>query len=62
MVVRDRAAAADPSLSRFSDTANLLTIVQTCHFQQRCVIDFFGEALRAHIGNQISYPSLIPIV
>ena len=49
------------SLKRFGDMANLLTIVQTCRFQQRCVIDFFGDALRAHADYRITYPSLIPV-
>lgn len=48
------------SLERFGDTASLLTVVQTCRAQQRSVIDFFASALRAHVGHEIGYPSLIP--
>lgn len=61
-VTKRKVSGGSRSLSRFDNTASLLTVVQTCRFQQRCVIDFFGEALRAHVGHEIAYPSLIPIL
>jgi len=48
------------SLELFGDTASLLTVVQTCRTQQRSVIGFFALALRAYVGHEIAYPSLIP--
>jgi len=33
------------------DTANLLSVVQTCRRQGRSVISFFACALRAHVGH-----------
>ncbi|WP_442944640.1 hypothetical protein [Nostoc sp.] len=48
------------SLCWFADTASLLTIVQTCPFQQGAVIDFFPEALRASVGYVIAHASLMP--
>ena len=59
-VTKRKIGGGSRSLKRFDDTSNLLTVVQTCRFQQRCVIDFFGDALRAHTGHTITYPSLIP--
>jgi transposase len=60
-VTKRKVSGGSRSLSRFADTANLLTVVQTCRSQLRSVLDFFGDALRAHISHQIAYPSLIPI-
>lgn len=59
-VTKRKISGGSRSLCRFGDTASLLTVVQTCRFQQRSVIDFFGEALRAYVGHVIAYPSLIP--
>jgi hypothetical protein len=61
-VTKRKIAGGSRSLHRFADTANLLTVVQTCRFQQRSVIDFFGEALRAHVSHEGAYPSLIPFL
>ena len=48
------------SLSRFEDTANLLSVVQTCRRQGRSVISFFTCALRAYVGHIGAFPSLVP--
>ncbi|NEP22452.1 hypothetical protein [Moorena sp. SIO3I6] len=52
--VRERGGSR--SLERFENTARLLTVVQTCRSQQRCVVNFFAEALRAHIGRDMGFP------
>jgi transposase len=59
-VTKRKVSGGSRSLTRFEDTASLLTVVQTCRSQERSVIDFFASALRAHIGDRNSYPSLIP--
>lgn len=59
-VTKRKVSGGSRSLERFGDTASLLTVVQTCRTQQRSVIDFFASALRAHVGHEIAYPSLIP--
>lgn len=59
-VTKRKISGGSRSLCRFGNTASLLTVVQTCRFQQRSVIDFFRDALRAHVGHTIAYPSLIP--
>lgn len=59
-VTKRKVSGGSRSLSRFGDTASLLTVVQTCRSQQRSVIDFFAWALRAHVGHEIAYPELIP--
>jgi len=59
-VTKRKVSGGSRSLTRFNDTANLLTVVQTCRSQERSVIDFFASALRAHVGHENAYPSLIP--
>jgi len=46
-------------LERFHQTANLLSIIQSCRLQQRSVITCFQQALQAILGHGC-YPSLIP--
>lgn len=46
-------------MTRFEDTANNLSVIQTCRFQGRSVMDFLANALRAEVRNE-EYPSLIP--
>ena len=53
-VTKRKVSGGSRSLSRFSHTASLLTVVQTCRFQERCVIDFFAEALRGCVGNEVA--------
>lgn len=59
-VTKRKISGGSRSLERFGDTANLLTVVQTCRSQQRSVIDFFAIALYAYTRNQIVVPYLIP--
>lgn len=59
-VTKRKVSGGSRSLERFEQTANLLTVVQTCRFQGRSVMDFFVEALMAGAGHICSPPSLIP--
>ena len=59
-VTKRKVSGGSRSLSRFEDTANLLTVVQTCRRQGRSVIDFFASALCAHVGHTGAFPSLVP--
>jgi len=43
-----------------SQTADLLSVIQTCRRQGRSIIEFFKQALMAKSGSEISYPSLLP--
>jgi hypothetical protein len=47
-------------MERFQDTANLLTVVQTCRHQGRSVIEFFEQAIQAIVHSCLPAPSLIP--
>ena len=47
-------------MERFKDTANLLTVVQTCRRQGRSVIEFFEQAIKALANQNVQSPSLIP--
>lgn len=59
-VTKRKVSGGSRSLSRFEDTANLLSVVQTCRAQQRSVIEFFACVLRAHGGHANIHPSLVP--
>ena len=59
-VTKRKISGGSRSMERFQDTANLLTVVQTCRRQQRSVIDFFTQALLAHSGDSNFRPSLLP--
>ena len=58
-VTKRKVSGGSRSMARFQDTANLLSVIQTCRFQGRSVIDFFTQALMASAGF-IDRPSLIP--
>lgn len=47
-------------MERFQDTANLLTVIQTCRRQGRSVIKFFEQAIKAMLNLVVQIPSLIP--
>jgi transposase len=49
-------------MERFQDTANLLTVIQTCRRQRRSVIEFFDQAIKAMVNSGVQTPSLIPQV
>ncbi|EGJ29437.1 hypothetical protein LYNGBM3L_62630 [Moorena producens 3L] len=59
-VTKRKVSGGSRSLQRFEQTANLLTVVQTCRFQGRSVMDFFEQALMAVAGHLPEAPSLIP--
>ena len=58
-VTKRKVSGGSRSMARFQETANLLSVIQTCRFQHRSVMDFFTQALMATIG-VIESPSLIP--
>ena len=58
-VTKRKVSGGSRSMERFQDTANNLSVIQTCRFQGRSVVDFFASALQAHSGVK-EQPSLIP--
>ena len=58
-VTKRKISGGSRSMERFQETANLLSVIQTCRFQGRSVVDFFSNALMATIAI-IDRPSLIP--
>ncbi len=48
------------SMKRFQETADLLSVVQTCRRQGRSVLEFFRKALMTQIELGKSSPSLLP--
>jgi transposase len=59
-VTKRKVSGGSRSMERFQDTANLLTVVQSCRRLQRSVIDFFAQALLAEVDASQSRPSLLP--
>ena len=58
-VTKRKISGGSRSMARFEDTASNLSVIQTCRFQGRSVVDFFTSSLKSHagVGEQ---PSLIP--
>jgi len=47
------------SMFRFEQTADLLSVIQTCRFQGKSAMAFFRDAISAHFCD-LFMPSLIP--
>lgn len=60
-VTKRKVCGGSRSIERFQQTANLLSVIQSCRLQGRSVITFFQQALQATVGH-CSRPSLIPQV
>jgi transposase len=59
-VTKRKVSGGSRSMERFQDTANLLTVIQTCRRQGRSVIEFFELAIKAMVNPDKQAPSLIP--
>lgn len=58
-VTKRKVSGGSRSMSRFEQTADLLSVIQTCRFQGRRAMAFFRDALCAHYHDFLM-PSLIP--
>ena len=59
-VTKRKVSGGSRSMHRFAQTADLLSVVQTCRRQGQSVIEFFKQALIAKSGGGTSPPSLLP--
>ncbi len=59
-VTKRKVSGGSRSLDRFAQTADLLSVVQTCHRQGHSTIEFFKQALMAKLGTGKPLPSLLP--
>jgi transposase len=59
-VTKRKVSGGSRSMDRFAQTADLLTVVQTCRRQGRSVMEFFRQALIAKSESGKSQPSLLP--
>lgn len=59
-VTKRKVSGGSRSMERFKQTADLLSVIQTCRFQARSAIAFFREAISAHSCG-LAMPSLIPL-
>ena len=59
-VTKRKVSGGSRSMARFKQTANLLSVIQTCRFQTRSAMAFFREAISAH-SCELAMPSLIPL-
>ena len=60
-VTKRKVCGGSRSMLRFEQTADLLSVIQTCRRQSRSAVAFFKQALSALHHNKISSPSLIPV-
>lgn len=58
-VTKRKVSGGSRSMSRFEQTADLLSVIQTCRFQGKSAMAFFRDALSAH-SCDFFIPSLIP--
>ena len=58
-VTKRKVSGGSRSMKRFEDTADNLSVIQTCRFQGRSVSNFFASALKASVGIE-EQPSLVP--
>ncbi len=59
-VTKRKVSGGSRSMQGFEETANLLSVIQTCRFQARSVMTFFREAISAH-SCDFPQPELVPI-
>ena len=59
-VTKRKVSGGSRSMARFQQTADLLTVIQTCRRQGRSVIEFFQQALREQVELSQSTCSLLP--
>lgn len=59
-VTKRKVSGGSRSMKRFAQTADLLSVVQTCRRQGRSVMEFFQSVLMSHEKLGKSRPSLLP--
>ena len=59
-VTKRKVSGGSRSMKRFEQTANLLSVIQTCRFQTRSAMAFFRSVISAH-SCHFPMPSLIPL-
>ena len=59
-VTKRKVCGGSRSMPRFEQTADLLSVIQTCRFQARSAMTFFRQAISAH-SCELTMPSLIPL-
>lgn len=59
-VTKRKVSGGSRSMGRFAQTADLLSVIQTCRRQGRSVMEFFRKALMARSESGTSQPSLLP--
>lgn len=59
-VTKRKVCGGSRSMAGFEQTADLLSVIQTCRAQGRSAIEFFKQVLQAERSAEVSKPSLIP--
>ena len=59
-VTKRKVSGGSRSMGRLAQTADLLSVIQTCRRQGRSVMNFFRKALMARSKSGTSQPSLLP--
>jgi len=58
-VTKRKVSGGSRSMSRFEQTADLLSVIQTCRFQGKSAMTFFRDAISAH-SCELFMPYIIP--
>jgi transposase len=59
-LTKGKVCGGSVSMERLQHTANLLTVIQTCHPQALSLIEFFDQPIKAMVNSALHIPSLIP--
>ncbi|MEG4583605.1 IS66 family transposase [Microcoleus sp. MON1_C5] len=59
-VTKRKVSGGSRSMKGFEETADLLSVIQTCRFQARSVMAFFREAMNSH-SCHFPQPELVPL-
>jgi transposase len=60
-LTKGKVCGGSVSMERLQHTANLLTVIQTCHPQALFLIEFFDQPVKGMVNSAVQTPSLIPL-
>ncbi|WP_430794664.1 hypothetical protein [Trichormus azollae] len=60
-LTKGKVCGGSVSMERFQHTANLLTVIQTCHPQALSLTEFFDQPIKGMVNSALQTSSLIPL-
>ena len=61
VLTKGKVCGGSVSMERFQNTANLLTVIQTCCPQALSLIEFFVKPIKGMVNSALQTPSLTPL-